>query len=52
MPALHPPSAAPAAPHLNAKLDPLHRWLRNLGLKLGNRLALLEPTSTSRTLGG
>jgi hypothetical protein len=52
MPALHPPSAAPAAPHVNAKLDPLDPWLRNLRLKLGNRLALLEPTSTSRTLGG
>jgi hypothetical protein len=52
MPALHPPSAAPTAPHPNAKLDPLDRWFRNLGLKLGNRLALLQPTSTSRTLGG
>ena len=37
---------------MNAKLDPLDPWLRNLRLKLGNRLALLEPTSTSRTLGG
>ena len=52
MPALHPPSAAPAAPHVNAKLDPLDPWLRNLRLKLGNHLPLLEPTSTSRTLGG
>ena len=27
-----------------------HPGLRNLGLKLGNRLALLQPTSTARTL--
>ena len=51
MPALHPPPAAPAAPHLNAKLNPLHLWRRNLRLKLGNRLLLLHTTSTSRTPG-
>jgi DNA-binding NarL/FixJ family response regulator len=50
MPALHPSTATPAVPHVNAKLDSLHSWLRNLRLKLGNRLALLNPTSTSRTL--
>jgi hypothetical protein len=49
---LHPSSAAPTASHVNAKLDPLHPRLRNLRLKLGNHLPLLEPTSTSRTLGG
>jgi len=52
MPPLHSPLAPPAAPHRNAKLDPLHRRLRNLGLKLGNRLALLQPSSTSRALSG
>ena len=52
MPAVHPPLATPTAPHMNAKLNPLHPRFRNLRLKLGNRLALLEPTSTSRTLGG
>ena len=51
MPALHPPSAAPAAPNVNTKFNPVNPWLRNLRLKLGNRRALLEPTTTARTLG-
>jgi hypothetical protein len=50
MPTLHSPSAAPTAPYLNAKLNPLHPGLRNLGLKLGNRLALFQPTTTAWTL--
>ena len=49
---LHPSPAAPAAPHPNAKLNPLHLWRRNLRLKLGNRLLFLHTTSTSRTPGG
>jgi hypothetical protein len=51
MPALHSSPAAPAAPHVNAKLNPLHPRLRNLCLKLRNRPALLQTASTSRTLG-
>jgi hypothetical protein len=44
--------SAPPAPHLNAKLNPLDLWRRNLRLKLGNRLLPLQTTSTSRTPGG
>src|SRR5260370_8587618 len=48
---LHSPSAAPAAPHGNAKLNALHPRLRNLGLELRNGLALFQPASASWTAG-
>src|SRR5258708_11133598 len=48
---LHSPSATPAAPHRNAKLNALHPRLRNLGLELRNGLALFQPASASRTAG-
>src|SRR5260370_27651264 len=48
---LHSPSATPAAPHGNAKLNALHPRLRNLGLELRNGLALFQPASASWTAG-
>src|SRR6266404_1528341 len=45
MPPLHSPSATPAAPDRNAKLNALHPRFRNLGLELRNGLALLVPES-------
>src|SRR5258707_2147947 len=48
---LHSPSATPAAPHRNAKLNALHPRFRNLGLELRNGLALFQPASASRTAG-
>src|SRR5258708_28702126 len=48
---LHSPSATPAAPHRNAKLNALHPRLRNLGLELRNGLALFQPASASWTAG-
>lgn len=49
MPVLYPPPAAPAAPHVNAKLNLLHLWRRNLRLKLRNRLLLLHIPDTGKT---
>jgi hypothetical protein len=51
MPALHPPSATPTAPDRNAKLNALYSWWRNLGLELGDGLALFQSTSAPRTAG-
>jgi hypothetical protein len=51
MPPLHSPSATPAAPDRNAKLNALHPRFRNLGLELRNALALFQPASASRTAG-
>src|SRR5258705_12482166 len=48
---VHSPSATPAAPHRNAKLNAPHPRLRNLGLELRNGLALFQPASASRTAG-
>src|SRR5258706_11190084 len=48
---LHSPSASPATPHRNAKLNALHSRFRNLGLKLRNGLALFQPASASWTAG-
>src|SRR5258705_3109424 len=47
----HTPSASPATPHRNAKLNALHSRFRNLGLKLRNGLALFQPASASWTAG-
>jgi len=49
MPALHPPSATPTASHLNAKLNALHSWFRNLGLILGYDAPFLHSHSAVRT---
>ena len=49
MPALHPPSATPTASHLNAKLNALHLWFRNLGLILGYDAPFLHSHSAVRT---
>ena len=48
---LHSPSATPAAPHRNAKLNALHPRFRNLGLELRNGLALFQSPAASRTAG-
>src|SRR5437879_10057523 len=50
MPALHPPSATPATSHMNAKLNALHSWFRNLGLILGYDAPFLHSPSAMRTL--
>src|SRR5258708_7061477 len=50
MPALHPPSAMPATSHMNAKLNALHSWFRNLGLILGYDAPFLHSPSAMRTL--
>src|SRR5258708_17407210 len=52
MPPLLSPSATPAAPHRNAKLNALHPRFRDLGLELRNGLALFQPASASRTAVG
>src|SRR2546425_4153581 len=50
MPALHPSSATPTTSHLNAKLNALHSWFRNLGLILGYDALFLHSPSAVRTL--
>src|SRR6266702_1853744 len=50
MPALHPSSATPTPSHLNAKLNALHSWFRNLGLILGYDAPFLHSPSAMRTL--
>jgi hypothetical protein len=50
MPALHPPSATPTASHMNAKLNALHSWFRNLGLILAYDAPFLHSPSAMWTL--
>jgi hypothetical protein len=52
MSALNPFPTLPAMAYMNAKLNPLHPRLGNLGLILGNQLGFLQPASTLRTLLG
>ena len=52
MSTLHPPSAMPTAPHMDAKFNTFYPWFRNLGLVLRNRLAFLEFASASGTPRG
>src|SRR5487761_40744 len=52
MPPLHPPPTMSAATHVNAKFNALYPRFRDLGLKLGHRLAFLELPPASRTPRG
>ena len=52
MPPLHPPPAMSTAAHMNPKFNVLHPRFRNLGLKLGHRLAFLKLASATGTPRG